>query len=97
MVLLVGLGTYAFRVSMILALGRFELGERTRENLRLIAPAVLAALVARGLLLDGSEIRSFSEWHIAGLAAVVVAWRTKSVLWTLLVGMVTLWATAPLF
>ncbi|MCB0973639.1 MAG: AzlD domain-containing protein [Actinobacteria bacterium] len=91
MIVLVGVGTYAFRVSMIVALGRFELSERVRDNLRLIAPAVLSALVARGMLLEGTELRPLSEWHVAGVVAVIVAWRTKSVLWTLFVGMVTLW------
>ena len=90
-VIAVALGTYLIRVSMILALGRITLSERTRRALSLIAPAVLAALVAQTLLLDGSELRSFDQWHLAALAAAATAYWTRSIAWALGAGMASLW------
>ncbi|MBK5108803.1 MAG: AzlD domain-containing protein, partial [Anaerolineales bacterium] len=34
---------------------------------------------------------------LAGLLAIVVAWRTKNVMYTILAGMLTLWALQYLF
>jgi branched-subunit amino acid transport protein len=90
-VLAVALGTFLIRVSMIAALGRVALGERTTRALGLIAPAVLAALVAQTLLLDGQEVRSPDQWHLAALAAAAIAVWRRSIGLTLAVGMAALW------
>ena len=91
-VLAVAVGTYLIRVSMIAALGRVTLGERTMRALGLIAPAVLSALVAQTLLLDGQEVRSFDQWHLAAIAAAGMALWTRSIGWALGAGMAALWA-----
>jgi branched-subunit amino acid transport protein len=91
-VLAVAIGTFLIRVSMVAALGRITLGERTTRTLGLIAPAVLAALVAQTLLLDAQEIRSFDQWHVAAAAATGLALWKRSIGWTLGGGMVVLWA-----
>ena len=90
-VVAVAVGTFLIRASMIAALGRVTLGERTLRALGLIAPAVLAALVAQTLLLEGRELRAPDEWHVAALIAAAVALRTRSMGWTLAVGMAALW------
>ena len=95
-VLAVGLGTYAIRVSMVVALGRLALNPRAERALELIPPAVLAALVAQTLLLDGESLRGLSSWQPAALAAAVVAWRTRSIGWTLAAGMAVIWAIQAL-
>ena len=90
-VVAVAIGTYLIRASMILALGRITLSPRVERALSLIGPAVLAALVAQLLVLDGQDIRSFDQWHLAAAAAGMVAFWTKSIGWTLGAGMASLW------
>jgi len=90
-VLAVAVGTFLIRASMIAALGRVTLGDRTMRALGLIAPGVLAALVAQTLLLEEQTIRSFDQWHLAAFAAAGVALWTRSIGWTLGAGMAALW------
>ncbi|NLF66365.1 MAG: AzlD domain-containing protein, partial [Chloroflexi bacterium] len=54
--------------------------------------SVLVALIVPDLLVvEGSLLISPANARlIAGLIAIVVAWRTRSILWTLLSGMATL-------
>ena len=95
-ILLAGLGTYLVRVSFIAFGGRLRsIPPRVELALSMIPPAVLAAIAASSLLLDGDELRGLDEWHIAGLAAMLVAWRTKNVALCLSVGMAIVWAIGP--
>lgn len=94
---LAGAGTYLIRVSMIIALGRVALGPTVQRALQLVAPAVLAALVVQTLLLENGELRSWSIWHPAAAVAAVVAWRTKSTVWTLIAGFGCVWTLAAIF
>lgn len=95
-ILLVAAGTYGLRVSMVLALGRFDLPPIVQEALRLVAPAVLAALVVQTLLLDDGEIRAWSSWYPAAAVAAAGAWATKSTAWTLVAGFVSVWLFAAI-
>jgi branched-subunit amino acid transport protein len=95
--LLVALGTYLLRSSVILATGRAEIPDRVQAVLRLIPAAVLPALVANSLLVQADGLRSFGPWHVAAALATVVAVLTRSVGWTLLVGMVSVWALVALW
>lgn len=90
-VLLAGLGTFLLRVSLIAALQRVHLTDRVEDALRLIAPAALGALVAHGLLLSDGHLRPLGSWHAAAAVALVIAWWTRSVAWTLAGGMAALW------
>ena len=62
-------------------------------GLRFIPPAVLAAIAAPAFLLvdDAIDVTTDNLRLFAGLLAYLVAWRTKSVLWTIISGMVALW------
>lgn len=84
-------GTYLIRVSMVVALGRLQLSARVAQGLRLVAPAVLAALVAQTLFLDDGDIRAWSAWYPASAIAALVAWRTRSTSWALLAGFISVW------
>ena len=89
--LAVAAGTYLMRASVIvLAVGR-EIPDRVQSTLRLIPAAVLPALVANALVFDRGEVRPFGPWYVALALATVVAVRTRSVGWTLAVGMVAVW------
>lgn len=91
-VIAVGLGTFAMRASLVTVLAGVTIPDRVERTLRLVAPAVLAAIVAQSLFLDGGEARSLSSWHAGGLVAAAVVWRTKSVALALATGMATHWA-----
>jgi len=97
MVLLTGLGTYLLRMSAIALVseGR-QIPPRAEQALRLVAPSVLAALVANSLLLQGGDWRPLGAWHGAAIVAALVAVRFRSAAWTLLAGMVAVWLFAAL-
>jgi branched-subunit amino acid transport protein len=86
-------GTFAIRLSFIALFGRFEIPPRLKQALRFVPAAVLTALVAPRLVyLDGAlALGPGNERLLAGAVAGVVAWRTESMLWTIVVGMVALW------
>jgi branched-subunit amino acid transport protein len=62
--------------------------------LRFVPAAVFTAVVVPLLFyVDGAvEVSLGNERLLAGLVAVLIAWRTRSVPLTLVGGMVTLWA-----
>lgn len=88
-----GLLTYATRLSFILLFGRIEMPAWLNQALRYVPPAVLTAIVFPELLLqDGSLYLSpGNDRLVAGAIAILVAWRTKNVLLTILAGMLALW------
>ncbi len=91
-VLAVGAGTYLIRVSVIALAGRLrEPSPTTVDTLRLIAPAVLAAIVADQLAIDDGELGAEVAWLLAAVVAGVVAYRFRSAGVTMLVGLATVW------
>jgi branched chain amino acid efflux pump len=86
-VLAVAAGTLAMRASMVTLLADVTIPPRAEQALGLVAPAVLAGLVAQTLFLEAGELRPLGSWYVAGAVAAVVAWRTRSFGWTLLAGM----------
>ena len=88
-IVLIGIGTYAIRASFLLVAHRFEgLSSTTREVLRMIPAAALAALTAPALLRPDGRLDLVSPELFAGLIALGVAWRTRSILATIGVGLV---------
>jgi branched-subunit amino acid transport protein len=87
----VALGTLAMRASMVTLLADVSIPYRVEQALGLVAPAVLAGLVAQTLFLDQGQWRTLGAWQLAALVAGVVAWRTRSFAWTLLAGMGAVW------
>jgi branched-subunit amino acid transport protein len=85
---LMALATYPFRAIPLLTPGFERLPERVRLYLRLVGPAILAALAAVNtmVLVDAARRPSFHigpEWLAVGLCIVIVATRRS-----LLVGLV---------
>jgi len=96
-IILAGLGTYLIRVSFIATAGRMASPSRsTQATLRLIAPAVLAAILADRLFLDHGRLVMQLNWWIAGVVAGLVAFRWRSAGVTMAAGMVTIWVIAAL-
>ncbi|MFC6836357.1 AzlD domain-containing protein [Halomarina ordinaria] len=89
-ILAAGLGTFLIRLSFFLLFERVDtVPTRVRWALSFVPPAVLAALVAPDIVALSPE--SFSPARLlAGLFAVAVAWRTESVLATIVSGLVAL-------
>lgn len=92
---LVGLCTYAFRLSFVYLFGRIDsVPPRVRHVLRYVPAAVLAALVVPSVVTVQPTAAEtlLDDRLIAGTVAAVVAWRTESVLFTIGAGMGALWA-----
>lgn len=89
-----GLTTYAIRASFILLIGQRDIPPLLRRALHYIPPAVLTAIILPELLLPNGQLHlsPTNPNLLAGVAAALVAWRTRSVLLTILVGMVIFWA-----
>ncbi len=86
---LMGVGTLALRASVLVVAERLgEVPPRVREVLRMIPPAALAALVAPAVMRPHGTFDLVSPESVAGLLALLVAWRTKSLLATIVVGLV---------
>lgn len=93
-ILLAGLLTYLTRLSFIWLLHRVSVPPLAQRALRLVPPAVLSVIIAQELLIrDGALALTISNPRIlAGLLAVLVAWRTRNTLLTILAGMAALLA-----
>jgi branched-subunit amino acid transport protein len=91
--ILSGAATYATRLSFILLWERLEVPPLLRQALRFVPVAVLTAIIFPETLMPaGSLDLSLGNARlIAGLLAVIVAWRTKNIVWTIVVGMLGLW------
>jgi len=83
-----GLLTFGMRFSFIYLLGRMAVTKRFQRVLRLVAPAVISAIVVPELLLNSSglHLSLANDRLIAGLFAMLLAWRTKNTLITIVVG-----------
>jgi branched-subunit amino acid transport protein len=97
--LLGGLITFLTRLSFISLMGKMKLSPRLRRALTYVPPAVLTAIIFPEVFLkDGELFLSPGNFRLgAGLLAALVAWRTRNVFLTLLVGMAALLALEALF
>ena len=88
-----GAVTFALRLSFIALVGRTGTPLFLGRALRFVPAAVLTAVVIPLLFYeDGAlEVSLGNERLLAGLVAALIAWRTRSVLFTLGGGMAALW------
>ena len=92
-IVLIGVGTFLIRLSFFVLFEYLEtVPEGLERALRFVPAAVLAALVAPAVIVvDGTPaVSPGNERLLAAGLAVVVAWRTESVLATIAVGMAAL-------
>ena len=87
--LTVGLLTFGIRLSFIMILDRWTPPRTVERALRFVPVAVLSAIIAPELVLVGGtlDISLGNMRLLAGLAATLVAWYTKNIVWTILAGM----------
>jgi branched-subunit amino acid transport protein len=87
-----GLLTFATRLSFIFLLDRIKAPDWFRRGLRFVPVAVLSAIILPELTSPNNTL--FLSWRnpelLAGLVAILVAWKTKNVLLTILAGMAAL-------
>lgn len=97
--LAVGLGTFTLRFLFIYLFGKIEMPVWLSHALRFVPAAALAALVFPALTHPAGQLNiSLTNFRLlAGLGGAIVAWRTKNVLLTILVGMVILWTLEAVF
>ena len=86
-ILLAGVGTFAMRASFIAAADRLvDIPPWAQRILRQIPPAALAAIIAPALLRPDGHLDLFQPTLLAGLVAAGVAWKTRNVGLTVVVG-----------
>lgn len=87
-----GLATFATRLSFILLLERMKLPAWFQRSLRFVPLAVLSAIVLPELVYPNGalDLSLRNSQLISGLLAILVAWRTRNVILTILIGMAAL-------
>lgn len=93
-----GIVTFGTRLVPIVLLGRIEIPLIVQRALRFVPPAVLTAIIVPELLYRNNQVDiSLSNLRLlAGLIAIVVAWRTKNALITIGAGMIVLWVLSAI-
>jgi branched-subunit amino acid transport protein len=93
---ILGMGAITLGLRLSMLVGRGELPPLLRRALRYVPFAVLTAIFMPELLMPPPANTLFialdNSRLIAGTVAIAVALRTRSVLLTIAVGMVSLWA-----
>ncbi|HEX2048605.1 MAG TPA: AzlD domain-containing protein [Acidimicrobiales bacterium] len=90
-ILISGAGTYAMRASFLAAAHRMtDVPPAMARVLRQIPPAALAAIILPALVRPDGHLDLVQPRLLAGLVAALVAWRTRNVGLTLVVGMAVL-------
>jgi len=84
--------TFGMRMSFIYLFGHFEIPAMVKRALRFVPPAVLSAIIAPALFMPNNTFDfSLNNYRLmAGVVAILVGWRTKNTLLTILAGMTAL-------
>lgn len=93
LILGIGIATYATRLSFVTFFGKREMPAFILRLLRFVPMAVLSAIIWPQLFVANNALNLSLDnprW-IAGILAGVIAWWTRNVLLTIVVGMVALW------
>ncbi len=97
LVVVLGLTIFLQRFSFF-AIVRGKVSPRLMAVLRPIPAAVLAGIVVPAVVLTKGDATALENGKLAaGVAAAVVAWRTRGMFFTIAAGMATLWLWRWLF
>jgi branched-subunit amino acid transport protein len=86
--------TFAVRYPVLAFVSRVQLPPIVEQSLKFVPPTVLMAIIAPAMLIPNGEGITFGLDNAslyAGIIAIIVAWRTKNLLLTILIGMASLW------
>lgn len=96
-ILLAGAGTFAMRASFLTAAHRLvDVPAPVQRLLRQIPPAALASIVVPALVRPDGQLSLAQPRFAVGVLAGLVAWRTRNVALTLVVGLGALMAVQAL-
>lgn len=92
----IALATFALRVSFIGVSGYLTISDELKDHMKLIPPAVLAALAVPPLVYreESFHLSLGDPYLIAGVVATLVAWRTENLLATIVAGFLTYFVIA---
>jgi branched-subunit amino acid transport protein len=87
-----GIITFGLRLSFIALVGERKIPATVIRILRFVPPAVLSAIILPEMLIrqGAVDLSPGNPRLLAGLAAALVAWRTRNIVWTILIGMAVL-------
>lgn len=86
-IVLSGIGTYAMRASFLVFAHRLaDVPPGVQRLLRQIPPAALAAIVIPALMRPEGHLDLWQPRFLAGVVAALVAWKTRNIALTLVVG-----------
>lgn len=98
---MIGLGilTFLIRFSFIALLERWQAPPIVQRALRFVPVAVLTAIIVPELVLRDGVLNTtlLNPRLLAGMVAVLVAWKTKNVILTIVVGMIVFWLLQLVF
>lgn len=88
-----GVVTFLLRLTFIALHGRVTMPEWFTRALTFVPVAVLSSITLPEILLQNGSLNlsPLNPRLLAAVVAVLVAWRTKNVTVTIVVGMLTLW------
>lgn len=84
--------TFGVRYPVLVLVGRIPLPDSVFRALRYVPPAVLTAIIVPAVLMPGGtvDLSPANAYLVAGIVSALVAWRTKSLLLTIIIGMVVM-------
>mgnify|MGYP002378665764 CR=1 FL=1 len=96
MIVGIGIMTFIIRFAPIALLARLELPAWLRQALPYVQPAVMAAIIAPPLFfaVGAPTIVPDLPQIAAATFAALIAWRTRSILLTVVLGMLAFWGAA---
>lgn len=88
-----GLITFALRLSLFLLPERVNLPPWLLQSLRYVPAAVLSAIILPEMLMSNGmlDVSLSNDRLLAGIVAIVVAWRVRNVFVVVAAGMIILW------
>jgi branched-subunit amino acid transport protein len=88
------IATFLVRYPVLVLVGKIPLPTAIFRALRYVPPAVLSAIIVPAVLMpQGSiDVSPANAYLVAGIVCVLVSWRTKNLLLTIVIGMAVMLA-----
>lgn len=85
--------TVAVRYPVLALVGKIDLPKPVFRALRFVPPSILAAIILPELVYRENQIyiATDNSYLVAGIVAGLVAWRSRNLLLTIVLGMLVLW------
>ena len=93
------IATFLTRYPTMLLVSKIKLPSQIKRALKYVPIAVLSAIIAPLVLLQHGElaISLDNSFFLAGIVSILVSWRLKNLLLTIILGMASLWFFQFLF